>query len=335
MSLRSFLAKRIAYTVVLVFFVILLNWIIFEAMPGVTGNLYSVLGQTGRLGPAQYQRQIDLYGLDKPYWTRFFDYIMAMLTFNFGFSYQYNQGVSTLLITSGRLVNTILLLGTSTVLSIVIGTVIGILIARRRGSASDNFWVTASLTTFSLPTFFMGIILIFIFAIALNWFPSGGVYPNAWDNANLHLNVPILAQVVARAQYLFLPALTLTLFSYGGFLLLTRATMMEALSEDYITTARAKGLSERAVLFKHAFRNASLPIVTSSALAFGGILSGAIITETIFNWNGIGYWLYSAILYHDFPVMQAMFYLIALSVIAANFVSDILYGIVDPRIRYE
>ena len=116
---------------------------------------------------------------------------------------------------------------------------------------------------------------------------------------------------------------------------MTRATMMEALSEDYILTARAKGLSERAVLFKHAFRNASLPVITNAALSFGFILTGAIITETIFNWPGLGLWLYNAIFYKDFPVMQALFYIIALSVIAANFISDILYGVVDPRIRYE
>jgi peptide/nickel transport system permease protein len=335
LSLRSFLIKRIAYTIVLIFFVIVLNWVIFEAMPGATGNLYSVLGQTGKLGPAQYQRQIQLYGLDKPYWTRFYDYFMAMLTFNFGYSYQYNAQVSSLLVSSGRLYNTLVLLGISSVISIVVGTVLGIIISKRRGSVSDNFWVTASLTTFSLPTFFIGILLIFVFAIALHWFPTSGTYPTAWDNANLHLSIPLLTQILVRAQYLFLPGLTLTLFSYGGFLLLTRATMMEALSEDYITTARAKGLTERAILFKHAFRNASLPIITSSALTFGSILGGAIITETIFQWNGIGYWLYGAILYHDFPVMQAMFYLIALSVIAANFISDILYGIVDPRIKYE
>jgi len=111
--------------------------------------------------------------------------------------------------------------------------------------------------------------------------------------------------------------------------------MQEALGEDYILTARAKGVGERTILMKHAFKNASLPIITSSALAFGGILSGAIITETIFNWPGIGLWLYRSVLFKDFPVMQALFYIIALSVIAANFVSDILYGIVDPRIKYE
>ncbi len=116
---------------------------------------------------------------------------------------------------------------------------------------------------------------------------------------------------------------------------MTRATMLEALNEDYIVTAKAKGLPERVILFRHAFKNASLPVLTNAALSFGTILAGAIITETVFAWNGLGYWLYQAVEAKDFPVMQAMFYLIALTVIAANFISDVLYGIVDPRIRYE
>ncbi|TLY35866.1 MAG: ABC transporter permease [Nitrospirae bacterium] len=331
MSLRSYLVKRVIYTIVLIVFVIVLNWIIFEAMPGQVGALYSCLGQV-KLSPTFCENQLKLFGYGESPWVKFVDYFKAMVTFNFGYSYQYNAPVTTLMINQGRLANTLLLLGASTVFSIVIGTVIGIIISRKRGSALDNFWVTSSLTTFSLPTFFMGILLIFIFAIALNWFPPGNVVPYLWNSSTL----PSLPeQILIRMQYLFLPALTLTLFSYGGFLLLTRATMGEALSEDYILTARAKGLSERAVLFKHAFKNASLPIITSSALAFGGILSGAIITETIFNWNGLGLWLYSSIQYKDFPVMEAMFFIIALCVIAANFVSDILYGVVDPRIRYE
>jgi peptide/nickel transport system permease protein len=261
------------------------------------------------------------------------DYLKAMLTFQFGFSYRDNTAVTTDIVASGRLFNTLELLGVSTIFSIIIGILLGIVVARRRGSKMDNFWVTTSLTTFSLPTFFLGILLIFLFAVLLNWFPPGSNYPNSWDIAGLAPSFWL--QIPTRLQFLFLPALTLTLFSYGGFLLLTRATMMEVLSEDYILTARAKGLPERTILLRHAFKNASLPIITSSALAFGGILSGAIITETIFNWNGLGRWLFEAVEFKDFPVMQAMFYLIALSVIAANFVSDILYGVVDPRIRYE
>jgi len=303
-------------------------------MPGVSGNLYSVLGQS-RIPPGAFARQAALYGLDQPPLTRFVDYVRNMLTFNFGLSIQYNAPVTSELIDTGRLSNTLLLLGTSTVFALIIGTVIGILTSRKRGTASDNFWVTSSLTAFSLPSFFVGILLIFIFAVALNWLPAGGTHPNSWDVSSQNLKPGLLMQYLVELEYLFLPALTLTLISYGGFLLLTRATMMEALSEDYILTARAKGLSDRAVLFKHAFRNASLPVITNAALSFGFILSGAIITETIFNWPGLGLWLYNAIFYKDYPVMQALFYIIALSVIAANFVSDILYGVVDPRIRYE
>jgi peptide/nickel transport system permease protein len=178
----------------------------------------------------------------------------------------------------------------------------------------------------------MGLTFIFIFAVGLKWFPSGGAYPQQWSAAGMP---SILEQIPVRLQYLFLPLLTLTIFSYGGFLLLTRVTMLETLSEDYIVTARAKGLSERAVLFRHAFKNASLPIVTASALSFGGILGGAIITEGVFNYPGIGAWLFDSIGWKDFPVMQAMFFILALSVIIANFASDLIYGIIDPRIKYE
>jgi peptide/nickel transport system permease protein len=331
LTLRSFLLKRFAYTAVLIGFVIVFNFIIFEAMPGEVGALYACLGQP-RVPPALCQKLMEQFGYNQAIWVRFYDYVKAMLTFNFGVSFANGQGVAYLMVSSGRLANTLLLLGTSTVMAIVIGTVSGIVVSRKRGSALDSFSVISSLTTFSLPTFFLGILLIFVFAVSLNWFPAGGTYPSNWDFQGFP---PLGQQILVRLQYLFLPAATLTLFSYGGFLLLTRATMMESLSEDYVLTARAKGLSERAVLFKHAFKNASLPLITNVALSFGFILSGAIITETVFNWNGLGKWLFDSIGYKDFPVMQAMFFMIALLVIAANFISDIVYGVVDPRIKYE
>jgi peptide/nickel transport system permease protein len=324
--------KRVLYTIILVFFVIILNWIIFEAMPGVNGALYAVLGQSGRLPPGEYQRQLELYGLDKPYWVQFYDYVRNMLTFQFGFSSRSNLDVTSEMIQSGRLVNTLLLLGSSTMMALIIGTVAGVVISRRRGSTIDTFATTTSLATLGLPVFFTGTLLIYVFAEAVNWFPPGSNYPSVWDVSGYP---SWWAQIPVRLEYLFLPALTLTIFSLGAFLLLTRATMQEALSEDYIVTARAKGLTERAILFKHAFKNASLPLITNAALSFAFILSGAIITETIFNWNGLGLWLFNSIGYKDFPVMEAMFYIIALCVIAANLISDILYGVVDPRIRYE
>ena len=135
-------------------------------------------------------------------------------------------------------------------------------------------------------------------------------------------------------KHMFLPMLTLVLFQYGGFLLLTRATMMETLTEDYVTTAKAKGVKQRTILYRHALKNASLPIITSIAITFGFVLSGAIITETVFTWPGLGTWIWQAIQIKDYPVLQASFYIIALCVIVANFIADLLYGVIDPRIKY-
>ncbi len=341
MGLRGYLVKRLLNTVVLVIFVIILNFVIFELLPGPNGAIANLTGRAKGNPQAIHNLQLQL-GLCQSFdsngkcippslWSKFFVYFQNMLTFNFGQSQQTGNSVLHDMIGTGRLWNTLELLGTATAISLIVGILLGVVVAARRGGVFDSTMVTVSLTTFSLPTFFMGLLLILVFALYLPWFPSGGVTPSTW----LLGTPPLLQQILTRIRYLFLPALTLTLFFYGGNLLLTRATMGEALTEDYITTARAKGLPERTVLFKHALRNASLPIVTNAALAFGGILGGAIITETVFNWDGLGLWLYNAIYWHDFPVLQAMFYIIALCVIGANLVSDIVYGMIDPRIKYE
>ncbi len=346
MGLRGYLLKRTVNTLILILFVIALNFVIFELLPG-TQAAVSNLVQNPRVNdPAQVARLLKLYNFCKdvviipPHsytcvpttiWDRFSSYFVNMLTFQFGDSFQTNKPVIHDMISTGRLTNTLLLLGVSTTVALLVGTLLGVFAAAYRGSIFDSGSVTVSLMTYSVPTFWMGLLFIMIFAAKLSWFPSGGVTPPTWAFST----PPLIGQILPRLRYLFLPALTLTLFFYGGNLLLTRATMTEALSEDYITTARAKGLSERSVLFKHALKNASLPLVTNAALSFGGLLGGAIITETVYNWDGLGYWLFNAIGWKDIPVMQAMFFVIALCVIAANFISDIFYGILDPRIKYE
>ncbi len=331
MSLRGYILKRLVYTVVLVLFVIVMNWFIFQAVPGVQSSLAALQGKQGTTSK-QYLYYEQLYGLDKPPLERFTTYFFGMLTFNFGTSFNTHHPVIDDIIGSGRLFNTLLLIGSSTVLAIALGVLLGVIVSSRRGTGIDTGSVTVSLTTFSLPVFWMGLTFITVFSFILHWFPSAGAYPPTWQITG---TPPFLQFVLARLQYLFLPMLVLTLFQYGGFLLLTRATMLETLSEDYITTARAKGLKERTVLFKHAFKNASLPIVTASALGFGTVLGGAILTEHVFNWSGLGSYLYDSIIGKDFPVMQAMFYILALSVIIANFIGDLVLGIIDPRIRYE
>ena len=330
MTLRRFIAKRIAYTFVLVLFLIVLNFVIFQLMPGVQDRIAGLAGgvhTNAAYGQVKFTKQ---YGLNVPVWQQFENYFWSMLTFNFGKSFDSQHPVLADVL-NGRLFNTLLLLGSSTVLSIVIGIALGVLVSQRRGGMFDNFWVTASLGTFALPTFFIGIILIGTFAIGLHWLPPAGTQPFEWGSNP----PPLLEQIIPRLQFLLLPMITLTLVIYGGFLLLTRATMLETLGEDYMVTARAKGLKERTVLFHHALKNASLPLVTQSALAFGSILGGAIITETVYSYDGLGRYLYLAVLGKDFPVMQALFYILALSTILANFASDLVYGMLDPRIRYE
>jgi peptide/nickel transport system permease protein len=348
MGLRGYLLKRTINTVILILFVIVVNFIIFEAIPGETGAI-QLLAENPKLPPATKEHIIQVeeqrFGIicptasdpmaHCPVWTKFERYFVQMLTFQFGISFQSGNTVVHDLASTGKLANTLTLLGVSSVISIIIGIFLGVLTARRRGGAFDGSMVTASLTTYSLPTFWLGLVLIYIFSFTLHWFPTGGVIPSEWSASSSSFPTSLIAQIPGRLQHLFLPALTLTLFFYGGYLLLTRATMMEALSEDYITTARAKGLPERTVLYKHALKNASLPLVTAAALQFGFLLTGAIITETVFNWDGLGLWLFNAISAKDGPVLQAMFYIIALCVILANFAADIAYGLIDPRIRYE
>jgi peptide/nickel transport system permease protein len=340
MGLRGYLLKRLINTLILLIFVIVLNFAIFELLPGEQGSITNLFGNPKIQDPKIIQNLEIRYGICKGFdslghciptsvWDKFVSYFYNMLTLQFGNSLKTNHPVIADM--NVRLLNTLTLLGVATALSLVIGIMLGVLAGYKRGGSLDSGMVTVSLTTYSLPTFFIGLLFILIFAQNLGWFPSGLVQPSEWI-----LTPPSTSTfILVRLKHLFLPAATLTLFFYGGHLLLTRATMTEALTEDYITTARAKGLPERTVLFKHALKNASLPIVTNAALSFGTILSGAIITETVFAWDGLGRWLFQAINWKDFPVLQAMFFIIALCVIAANLISDVVYGMLDPRIRYE
>jgi peptide/nickel transport system permease protein len=330
LGLKAYLVKRLAYTVVLVFFVLTLNFIIFEALPGGNSVINNLIGSGHRVSPAQIQALENLYGLNKPIYVRYFTYLYNMVTLKFGWSIISGQPVLTEL--EQRLPNTLELVGTSTLLAIILGIALGMVSAYKRGGIADSSSVIASLTTFSLPTFWMGLLFIAVFADFLRWFPAGGNQPVEWSILGFPSNP--LTVILTKIQYAFLPVMVLTIFTYGFYVLLTRATMIEALQEDYITTARAKGVSERSVIIKHAFKNASLPIVTSVALAFGSVLGGAIITETVFRWPGLGLWTFEAIQQNDTPILQTVFYLGALAIIFANFVADILYGFIDPRIKY-
>jgi len=327
MGLKTYLVMRIIYLVILVFFVLSLNFAIFMLMPG---DPTAVFASGARLhDPEQVAIMRALYGLDEPVHIKYVKYITNMLTGNFGYSYFSGDLIVEEL--SIRFVNTLLLVGISTALSIIIGIILGVIAAAKRGKMFDSFAVSSSLLFYSLPSFWIGMILLMVFHNWLGWFPGSGTIPREWA-----FNPPenLFVEIGGRISHLFLPVLTLTLFMYGGYLLLTRTTMLETITEDYIVTAKAKGVKERTLLFKHALRNASLPLITNIAISFGFMLSGAIITEQVFTYPGLGLWVWNAIAFVDYPVLQAMFFVIALCVIIANFLADLLYGVIDPRIRY-
>jgi len=341
MGIRGYILRRTVYSIVLLFAVITLNFIIFEMMPGSAAQLF--VNPTKPL-KGQLERLEEIWGLRQPLHIRYSKYVTNMLTWQFGDSLISMAPVADEMI--WRLPYTLLLLGGSTLLSLVIGVFLGVLVAHRRGSMFDTGWVVVSLITFSLPTFWMGMLFKYVFAYNLHLLPSLHAYPDQWNIIgnwptpitvnilSLQIVLPSLTEISGRISHLIMPMTVLTLFQYGGWLLLARATMLETLTEDYIVTARAKGVKERTVLFKHALKNASLPLITNAALSFGFVLTGAIITESVFVWPGLGGWTWQAIQVKDIPVLQAIFYVIALCVIVANFISDILYGIVDPRIKY-
>lgn len=353
MGLREYIIKRVTYSAILILFVISLNFLVFMMMPGDPTQLFLNPTRAESIESRREQEELlrQLWGIGDPLHVRYPRYIVSMLTWNFGESMVSRIPVLDEMLF--RLPYTIILMGGSAALAAIIGILLGVYAAHKRGGILDSTSVVSSLVFFSLPTFWLGLIFILIFYVTLGWFPHAGAFPRGWalgaptplvittTTSPQTLNTVLffdageaLTLIQGYFRHMFLPMLTLVLFQYGGFLLLTRATMMETLTEDYVTTAQAKGVKQRAILYRHALKNASLPIITSIAITFGFILSGAIITETVFTWPGLGTWIWLAIQIKDYPVLQASFYVIALCVIIANFVADLLYGVIDPRIKY-
>jgi peptide/nickel transport system permease protein len=317
--------------VILIFLVATANFVLFNMMPATTLNKY--ITKTAQAGTRLTQEKLAelkaLFGLDKPLHERYIIYIRNMLTWNFGYSYETRNDVRDDIMMA--LPNTLFLMGIAEIGSMIVGILLGVIAAYKRGGAIDTFLVTTSLATYSVPVFWIGWIMLSFFALHLGWFEVGGYEPIAWT-----INRPsgILSILAGRLYMVTLPAITLFIFLFGGWILLSRATVLETITEDYVTTARAKGVPERTVLFKHVLKNAALPLITSAALTFGFLISGAIITETVFSYGGMGLMVWKAIATSDVPTMQAFFYVIALLVIVANFVADLLYGVIDPRIKY-
>ncbi len=220
-----------------------------------------------------------------------------------------------------------MLSGSALLLAIVVGLGLGIAASRRPASVVDAAASVVGLIGYSVPVFWLGQILLILFALQLGWFPSQGMY-------SLRTMPSGLGYLLDVAHHLVLPAVSLAALQVAIITRLTRASMREVLGDDFIRTARAKGTSERAVLFRHALRNACLPVVTVVGMSVGLMLTGAVLTETVYGWPGLGRLMYEAVLKRDYPVLMGMLAVVSVGVVLANLVTDLVYALLDPRIRY-
>lgn len=328
MGLKTYIVKRTIYSFIVLFLLMTTNFIIFNLMPGDPLAQYTQ-NLEGRVTPDQIRELRKLYGLDLAMHERYLHYLVNTLRFEFGRSRETRIPIVEEI--AARLGNTIILMGTSLVFAITIGTLIGTLLASRRGGKIDTIGTTSVLILGSLPVFWIGLLILTFFAVQLKWFPIGGSQPMEWAVTGIPTDP--LEYIKGRLWCLVLPALTLFIFTVDGWALLTRQCILQVITEDYVITARAKGLKERTVLLKHVLKPASLPLVTAMALSFAGIFSGAIITETVFSYEGMGRYAMRIISTTDLPGLYAFFYISGLLVIVANFLVDLIYGFIDPRIK--
>jgi peptide/nickel transport system permease protein len=271
------------------------------------------------------------FGLDKPVWVQFALYLQNLFSWppNFGVSYLfYPTPVFTVILE--YLPWTLFLVGVSTIITAVIGILVGVVSGSRPGSKLDTSTISVSMVLWTMPFFWLGIILLWIFGLSFHLFPIAGAASRGFS-AESPLGIGDLPDVLWHG---FLPMATLVIAAYAGYSLIMRNTMVNELSQDYILMARAKGLSERAVLFGHAARNAMLPMITLIGLNLGYVVSGALLVEIVFAYPGVGYLTYRAVLAHDFPLLQGLFFIVSLAVVAANYLADLAYALFDPRIKY-
>lgn len=315
------LVRKLIDAVVLLAMVLVFNFFLFRVVD--RDPLARYRGHS-KLSQEQRAAIIHRFGLDGSKWEQFVQYISRTVRGDFGRSFDSTRPVSTEILDS--LPNTLLLVGVSTVLTVAIGIGIGIRAGWRRGGTFDRVTTPVSMALYGTPEFFLGMLFLAFLGAKLGWFPTGGVLDPAAHNTGF-------ADIVDRARHLVLPVATLTLGYLGSYSLVMRTSMLDTLREDYLVTARAKGLRDRDVMRRHAVPNALLPSVSLIAIGFGFIVGGAITTETVFSYPGLGLATYRAIGNNDLPMMQALFMFSSVAVIAFNIVADLVLTFLDPRIR--
>lgn len=322
MQILSVILHRLGHAFALVLVVVILNFALIHLAPGDVADV--IAGEMGGASPELMASLRADYGLDQSFPVQLWLYISHMLAGDLGKSFYFNAPVTTLILQ--RLPATLLLVLTASLLAIALGVVIGVMAARRPHSIINHAITVLSLIGFSAPVFWTGLLLIIVFASGLHLFPVGGMR-DVTD-----LDAGWFAATIDTLYHLVLPMVTLAIIYLAQYSRLTRSSMLEVLGADYIRTARAKGVPEGLVIYKHALRNAILPIVTTAGMQFSGVLAGAILVETVFSWRGLGSLAYESILRRDTPVLLGILMCSAIVVVVVNMLTDLVYGLVDPRI---
>ncbi len=319
-----FLARRVIQALLTILFIVLLNFILFRMMPG---SPERVLTRNPNIS-AEVKTQLRAkWGLDKPLIPdQFVSFIASTAQGDFGLSYKY-RGQPVTEVLGSRIWPTVILFGLGEIIAIVVGMGLGAYAGWKRGGTVDYVGNGVSLVLYATPYFVLGMFLLVIFASSLGWFPTNGML-----SAGARFD-SFVDQLLDFGHHLVLPLATVSLGLIGLYSILMRSSIIATLSEDYVQTARAKGLPDGHVLRAHALPNALLPAVTIVAIQFGYVIAGAITAEVVFNWPGIGTLTVDALSARDYPVLQGIFLLLAVSVVVANLIADLVYGLLDPRVR--
>ncbi len=318
MSILLFALRRVGRAVLTVLFAVTVTFLLVRLLPGDPALAIASPNMTAATRAALLTQ----YGLDKPLIVQYFIYLGQLVQGHLGTSFTQNIPVTQVLLQ--RLPWTLLLTGTALVLTVVIGIPLGALAASQRGRLLDRLVQVVGVTGQSIFVPSIGVLLLFVFGLLLRWLPIGGAYDDGSYGAGWYASV---------ARHLILPAASLMLVQLGSYALTLRSTLIDALGEDYTVLARANGLPYRRVLWKHALRNALLPTTTLIGLQLGFLVGGAVLTETVFAYPGIGRGIYEAVTQLDYPVLQGAFLLLAVTVVVANMITDIVYGFLDPRVK--
>ncbi|VTU25928.1 MULTISPECIES: ABC transporter permease [unclassified Variovorax] len=322
MNLARQLFFRVLQGVALVLAVVVLNFVLVHAAPG--DPVETIAGASGGMSPELRTQLRAQYGLDKPLPVQLAVYLGKVVRGDLGYSYFFNLPVSSMI--AERVPATLLLVLSSVLMAFVVGTTLGVLSARKPNGLLSQCITVLSMIGFAAPVFWMGIMLIILFASLIPILPVSGMRAADASGGGVMDMLDVL-------QHLVLPMVTLGLVYLAQYSRLARSSMLDVLGADFIRTARAKGLADRVVLYKHALRNALLPVVTVLGLQFGNVLAGAILVETVFNWPGLGRLAFDSVLRRDYPTILGVLLFSSVVVIVMNLLTDVCYRLIDPRIK--